>query len=304
MAAAPVIPRSVNYFISRVCNYSCKFCFHTAKNDRILPLARAQEGLRLLKEAGCEKMNFAGGEPFMQPKFLGELCRTSAEMGMAVSIISNGSLVSPRWMDEYARYVDILGVSVDSFVPTTNAAIGRGGDAHNRHAQRMMRVRDMWLNFEEDMNDQIAALDPYRWKAFQVLLLEGENTGGKSLRDARALVISRSEFDAFCARHAERPQLIPEPNDVMQNSYLLLDEALSFLNCAGGGKTPSRSILDVGVDAALTEAGFDEGKFEERGGVFEWRRPRAQAGAAELEGAAILSALVAGRGQIPTQTSL
>ena len=301
MAAAPVIPRSVNYFISRVCNYSCKFCFHTAKNDRILPLARAQEGLCLLKEAGCEKMNFAGGEPFMQPKFLGELCRTSAEMGMAVSIISNGSLVSPRWMDEYARYVDILGVSVDSFVPTTNAAIGRGGDAHNRHAQRMMRVRDMCsrhdvlfklntvvnrLNFEEDMNDQIAALDPYRWKAFQVLLLEGENTGGKSLRDARALVISRSEFDAFCARHAERPQLIPEPNDVMQNSYLLLDEALSFLNCAGGGKTPSRSILDVGVDAALTEAGFDEGKFEERGGVFEWRRPRAQAGAAELEGAA------------------
>ena len=89
----------------------------------------------------------------------------------------------------------------------------------------------------------------------------------------------------------------------MQNSYLLLDEAMSFLNCAGGGKTPSRSILDVGVEAALAEAGFDEEKFEERGGVFEWRRPRDKADAAELEGASILSALAAGRGQIPTQTS-
>lgn len=227
----------------------------------------------------------------MHPKILGALCRTAAEEeGMAVSIISNGSLISRKWMDEFAPYVDILGISADSFNATTNAAIGRGGDANNKHAQRVMHVRDMCskhdvlfkvntvvnrLNFEEDMNDPIKALDPYRWKVFQVLLLEGENTGGEtSIRDARDMVISRAEFDAFCKRHSERPQMIPEPNDVMQNSYLLLDEGLRFLNCAGGGKVPSRSILEVGVEAALMEAGFDQDKFEERGGVFEWRRER------------------------------
>jgi len=286
-----VVPRSVNYFISRRCNYSCEFCFHTAKTYHALSLEEAADGLRLLAEAGCEKINFAGGEPFLHPVLLGELCRiASDELGLGVSIISNGSMITPEWMEMYAKYVDVLGVSVDSFDKATNAAIGRGGDAENGHVKRMLRVRDECskhnvrfklntvvnsLNWKEDMNEQIEALDPYRWKVFQVLLLEGENVGGDGdLRDARHLCIDRSKFDAFVERHADRKQLIPEPNDVMQNSYLLLDEEMRFLDCSGGGKVPGRSILAVGVEEALKDAGFDDAMFAERGGIFEWRRPR------------------------------
>lgn len=32
-------------------------------------------------------------------------------------------------------------------------------------------------NFKEDMNKHIKDLNPCRWKVFQVLLLEGENSG-------------------------------------------------------------------------------------------------------------------------------
>ena len=99
-----VIPRSVNYFISRKCNYSCKFCFHTAKTSHSLPIEQSAKGLRLLKDAGCEKINFAGGEPFLHPILLGDLCQVaSGELGMAVSIISNGSLISNEWMEMYAK---------------------------------------------------------------------------------------------------------------------------------------------------------------------------------------------------------
>lgn len=293
MAASSVASRvrSVNYFVSRACNYSCKFCFHTQKNTSKLALNQAKLGLQLLRDAGTEKINFAGGEPFMNPDTLGELCRTSHDLGMAVSIISNGSLIRPKWMDQYGEFVDVLGVSVDSFDPETNAKIGRGGDANNRHVQRMLRVREMCsdhditfkmntvvckLNWEEDMSEQVALIDPKRWKVFQVLILENENSGGPGeLRDARSLVVSREEYDAFVGRHAPRfPQLIPEPNDVMQNSYLLLDEELRFLDCSGGGKVPSRSILSVGVEAALKEAGFDDEMFHKRGGIFDWTRER------------------------------
>lgn len=131
------------------------------------------------------------------------------------------------------------------------------------------------LNWQEDMNEHIAALDPFRWKVFQVLLLEGENAGGDGdLRDARDLCIERKLFDAFVNRHADRQQMIPEPNDVMQNSYLLLDEKMQFLDCSSGAKVPGRSILDVGVETALMDAGFDHSMFHERGGVFEWSRPK------------------------------
>jgi len=283
--------KSVNYFISRQCNYQCKFCFHTQLNTNKLGLGKAMLGLQLLRQAGTEKINFAGGEPFMNPELLGELCRHANEdLGMAVSIISNGSLITRDWMDRFGPFVDILGISVDSFDPATNAAIGRGEDSdRNHHVNRMLRVRDLCaqhevlfkmntvvckFNHDEDMNEYVTRLDPYRWKCFQVLLLNGENAGGGDLRDARDLVVTRDEFDAFITRHSSQPMLIAEANDVMQNSYLLLDEELRFLDCSDNGKVPSRSILDVGVENALAQAGFDDSMFHKRGGIFEWRRDR------------------------------
>lgn len=294
-AAADDSPvRSVNYFISRKCNYSCKFCFHTQKNNHHLPLGQAVRGLELLRQAGTEKINFAGGEPFLNPFVLGELCKKSCELGMAVSIISNGSVITKQWMEKYGDFVDVLGVSIDSFCPATNAAIGRGeGDENkNQHVSRMLSVRDLCarhdikfklntvvcnFNWCEDMNEQIRQLDPMRWKVFQVLVLKDENAGGPGeLRDARPLVVSDEHFWSFVDRHQKQlgDILIPEPNNVMQNSYLLLDEELRFLDCSKGGKVPSESILQVGVEQALQQSGFDLSMFQERGGIYDWKRER------------------------------
>ena len=67
----------------------CKFCFHTQKNTFKLSLDEAKKGLKLLKDASTEKVNFAGGEPFLIDVMLGELCRySSVDLGMTVSIIS------------------------------------------------------------------------------------------------------------------------------------------------------------------------------------------------------------------------
>lgn len=49
---AKKVPISVNYHFSRKCNYSCGFCFHTAKTSHVLSLQDAKTGLRKLKEAG------------------------------------------------------------------------------------------------------------------------------------------------------------------------------------------------------------------------------------------------------------
>ncbi len=283
--------KSVNYHISRECNYRCKFCFHTQKNVDILTFNEAKNGIKLLKEAGMEKINFAGGEPFINDIMLGELCRKSNKLGLAVSIISNGSLIKPYWMELYGEYVDVLGVSIDSFKPEINAAIGRGGNGNNKHLDRALKVREMCekqsitfkintvvcaLNWEEDMTDFIQQLDPQRWKCFQVLILQDENSGGpKELRDARDLTVSRRQFDSFIRRHQGFDGiLVPEPNELMQNSYLLLDEKCRFLNSANGGKVPTESILDVGVEKALEKAGFDHEAFQKRGGVYNWSRKR------------------------------
>jgi radical S-adenosyl methionine domain-containing protein 2 len=279
-----IVPISVNYHLTRQCNYSCQFCFHTATSSFVLPLEEAKRGLLLLKEAGTKKINFAGGEPFLQPKFLGELCKYAKEnCDMAVSIVSNGSKITKTWMDTYGTFVDIIAISCDSFDEATNIRIGRG---NGRHIENLLKISD-WckktcikfkintvvnsLNWQEDMNEQIKALDPFRWKVFQVLLVYGENDQRESIND---LLITEDKFDAFCDRHMQMlgHKLVKENNKDMRSSYLLLDERMCFLDCSQMSKVPSRSILDVGVRSALKSSGFDQKTFVKRDGIYDYRK--------------------------------
>jgi radical S-adenosyl methionine domain-containing protein 2 len=66
-----------------------------------------------------EKINFAGGEPFLKPKFLGELVKYCKEdLQLNVSIVSNGSKITEGWFVRYGSYVDILAISCDRFLNT------------------------------------------------------------------------------------------------------------------------------------------------------------------------------------------
>ena len=80
----------------------------------------------MLKQAGMQKINFSGGEPFLHQrgKFVGELAKyCKKELAVSsVSIISNGSLITEKWMREYGEYIDILGVSCDSFNEEVNCS--------------------------------------------------------------------------------------------------------------------------------------------------------------------------------------
>ncbi|XP_058934768.1 S-adenosylmethionine-dependent nucleotide dehydratase RSAD2 [Kogia breviceps] len=285
-----ITPTSVNYHFTRQCNYKCGFCFHTAKTSFVLPLAEAKRGLLLLKEAGMEKINFSGGEPFLHDRgrYLGQLvkfCKQELQLP-SVSVVSNGSLIQERWFRNYGEYLDILAISCDSFDEQVNVLIGRG-QGNKNHVENLQKLRT-WckdyrvafkinsvinrFNVDEDMKEQIKALNPIRWKVFQCLIIEGENSGEDALREAEPFVISDEEFEAFLDRHRDVPCLVPESNQKMRDSYLILDEYMRFVNCRNGRKDPSASILDVGVEEAIKFSGFDEKMFLKRGGKYVWSK--------------------------------
>ena len=231
-----------------------------------------------------KKLNFAGGEPFLKPEFLGQLakyCKETLEL-KSVSIVTNGSKVTSGWLKKYSQYIDIMAVSCDSFDEATNVEIGRGTGHHLESFKKLSQLCKEYgikfkintvickYNWDEDMNAAITALAPTRWKCFQVLVVEEENGNDKALRDARGLVITDDQFKHFCDRHKHHGFFVPEGNDVMASSYLLLDEYLCFLN--KGVKEKTRSILDVGVEEALKDVYWDEEGFAERGGVYDWSR--------------------------------
>lgn len=180
------IPISVHYFPSRLCNKQCGFCYHTATNSYMAPLSDATRGLLKLQQAGMKKLNLAGGEPFLHPEFIGEICRfVKQELGLeSVSIVSNGTLIKEDWLVRYGKYLDILAISCDSFDEATNIKIGRG---NGNNVAELRNIQEWCVkygikfklntvvcryNFREDMTDLVAELKPFRWKVFQVLKVQ------------------------------------------------------------------------------------------------------------------------------------
>lgn len=288
-------PLSVNFHFTRKCNKTCVFCFHTEKTSYIASEQDMKEGLRLLKEAGMKKINFAGGEPFLHPGKLAMLCRyCKKDLGLeSVSIISNGVLIKKDWLEKNGKYIDVLGVSCDSFDENTNIKIGRGT---GENVPMLFKIsswcRDLKIkfklntvvlswNWEENMCKTIEKLDPFRWKVFQVLPVGGENDASKAetdldkrRRNVRDVLITDEQFAAFCKRHEHLRCFVPESNDLMASSYIILDEYLRFLDKGtvtnNAIEKASSSILEVGVKKALAEVKWDQEAFRRRGAEYEW----------------------------------
>ena len=192
--------------------------------------------------------------------------------------------MTEKWLSQYGKYLDIMAVSCDSFDEATNIKIGRGKGAHLPKVKQLSHSCEAHgirfkvntvvnrFNVDEDMNAPIQAIAPFRWKCFQVLIVEGENDSGSTLRDARKFTITDEEFERFCKVHDHNACFVKEGNDVMNSSYLLLDEYMRFLNKNVG--EPSKSILEVGVAAALKDVYWDEESFKQRGGIYDWTRQR------------------------------
>ena len=293
---------AVNFHFTRKCNYSCKFCFHTKKSSYVLELPDQLELISRLRSAGIAKINFAGGEPFLYPYHhsLGEMVKHSKAVGFeSVSIISNGSQLKTEWFDEYGSYLDILGISCDSAIASTNEAIGRRAGRRDDQVANIRRAAKICadygvkfkmntvvcdLNKAESIYPLVNELAPMRWKVFQVLPLDGENSGTNALRDATPLLISDDEFSSYVSRNSaglNDPSIMKaESNKAMQSSYILVDEFGRFLDCSSGGKVPTKSILEVGVLAARQElissagGGFDRAAYYERDGYYpdQWSR--------------------------------
>lgn len=282
----PPLPPAVNFHVWKPCNLKCKFCFAVFNDDPQLQAIRggmreadAHRILEKLRHAGVEKLNFAGGEPTLCP-FLPALVRYARDLGFVVSIVTNGAKLR-QVLDAAPGCVDWVGLSVDSADEEIQAALGRGNGGHVRQSMelfQLLHARSVHvklntvvtsLNWHEDMTQFVLMARPERWKIFQVLPVEAQNTG-----QVETLLITADQFNSFVKRHeylaANGIRIAPEDNEDMSGSYAMVDPLGRFFSNASGRHVYSRFIQDVGITAAFSDITFRQERFVERGGVYDW----------------------------------
>src|SRR5215207_7153919 len=87
-------PIYVKIKVNYGCNLKCEMCKHWRENrEPPISMDRFKETLTDLAELGCKKIHFSGGEPMLRPR-LAELVDHSSNLGMRVTMTTNGTLVT------------------------------------------------------------------------------------------------------------------------------------------------------------------------------------------------------------------
>ncbi|WP_207951287.1 viperin family antiviral radical SAM protein [Cupriavidus sp. L7L] len=282
----------INWHVTEACNYACRYCY--AKWDK--PESRRElihdwaGTTRLLQEVSAYfapgsaaypfagamdwtsvRLNLAGGEPLLYGQQVLRIAALARELGLGVSIITNGSLLTPVLAEGLAEHLSLLGVSLDSANRSTNRQIGRLDrrgrqvapdtlEASLAAARRInpglrLKINTVVnaLNSDEDMTPLIRRLAPEKWKVLRMLPIVTTD-----------LAVSDAQFCAFVQRHSGHGlPLRVEDNADMTESYIMIDPLGRFFQNADarGGYRYSLPIPRVGAGAAFAQTELSSSRY-------------------------------------------
>lgn len=108
-AAKKRIPISGSIELLPLCNLNCDMCYvHLTKQEmerkgRLLSADEWLDTARQMKDAGVLFMLLTGGEPLLYPEFKKLYCGLK-ELGMIVTINTNGTMINEEWADFFSEY--------------------------------------------------------------------------------------------------------------------------------------------------------------------------------------------------------
>jgi radical S-adenosyl methionine domain-containing protein 2 len=284
-----IIP-SVNFHLWEPCNMRCKFCFAGFKDVKAtilpkghLPKEDALEVVKRLGEFGFSKISFAGGEPTLCPWAM-DLIEKAKSFGMTTMLITNGTKITEDYLNKLKGILDWIVISIDSLNPEVNSNSGRkvnsiGIPTKEDYEAKIGLIKKLGFrlkintvvhryNFSECMSDFIAGAQPERWKVMRMLPIEGQNDAWSN-----KMQISSEEFASFIERNrlqGTETEVVPEDNNDMKGSYIMVDPAGRFFDNVTGKHIYSSPILKVGVPEALSEVQYSFEKFTDRKGFYDW----------------------------------
>jgi radical S-adenosyl methionine domain-containing protein 2 len=275
---------TINFHLTKSCNFNCKYCFAKFNDIQGNGLSKSEqiELIRQLAESGkFRKINFAGGEPTLVPH-IAELIQYAKSIGFETSIVTNGSRIDFEWVKNISPYLDILAVSVDSINSETNIKIGSNQKGNGLSVNDLKNIATAChcfgielkintvvskFNVYETLTDFINEIKPFRWKILQATKITGQNDEG-----FEQIEISTNDFSYFCSRNKtnilSEINVVTENNEMIKGSYIMIDCLGRFFDDSRNCHSYSNSIIEHGVEMALSQINVDSQKFIARNGNY------------------------------------
>jgi radical S-adenosyl methionine domain-containing protein 2 len=276
----------INYHITEKCNYNCSHCFakydleKQFHNEIHHDLVKVKTMLQSVyhyfhNNLGIKtvRLNFAGGEPMIVKNF-NMIVQIAKEIGFQLSLITNGSKLTQKFIKQHIKSFAMVGVSIDSFDNQRNLSIGRVSTngkllnindiLNNLNLARTISPKlDIKINtvitqdnFNEKMAQNINTINPTKWKIFKVLPFNGQKT------------LSDIDFHTFIDYHKSKVNcsIYMEDNDDMKESYIMIDPLGRFYQNEHNHSSYnySSSILNGGAKNAFSQIKFHFAKFNNR----------------------------------------
>jgi radical S-adenosyl methionine domain-containing protein 2 len=265
---------AINLHLTNKCNMHCKYCF--ARFNGIENSMNLKETIYLmeeLREYGFDKINFVGGEPLLIPN-LKDLIKKSSDLGFFTSIVTNGTLINEKFINNIYPYINQIGLSIDSLNTANNHLIGRETRNMVANIEWYRRIISIIKSYDIDLkiNTVVSQINKNeiiadRWKVFQVLLVAEENSN-----EISDFLISEDEFNNFCDSNSTKLNnssiMVKESNSVMQGSYIMVNPQGHFFDNTKGKYTVSEKVTEIGIEKALQQIQFDRQKFNIRNGNY------------------------------------
>lgn len=272
---------TINWHIIQKCNYKCYYCFAKYDNYEKKEVHNSKKEIEVLLNKvyntfnsnykDCDiRLNIAGGEPTLS-KNLNFIIETAYKIGFKVSIITNSSILTTKFITLNAKYLSMFALSIDSINKDNNLKIGRVQKETSLEISQIFKNIEMFRSFNKDikikintvvnkhnyneyLGDFISLINPDKWKIFQALSI-----------NTKEIHCNNSQYEIFIQKHEKlRVSTYAENNDEMTDSYIMIDPYGRFYQNTNGIYIYSESILDVSEDEINKYINVDMNKYNNR----------------------------------------
>lgn len=238
--------KMLNIYITNACNLRCKHCFMKSgsKLKFELSLENWLDILSDFKTSGGESVTFSGGEPLMFKEFA-SILKHAHNIGLKVTVLSNGLLWSENTIEELVPYIDEIQFSIDGVNEETNASV-RGEGNFNKVVDTVVRFSRLGVKTSvattftyENLKDNI----DFKYKEL-VNAIKSRTPNeiffklSKKMLPGRDVSISVEESEKYSKRIKEIEQFVDKTADY-ENFMVGHSPNLIAANCGLGGMSIS-----------------------------------------------------------------